>query len=105
LQTMGVEGPTDFDVEDASLPTVPNEDQPLDTLVPIAMAARPDIVAANRQIDAARLGLKANYGAFAPTLTATGRLSDTGTKIDLSDMRQETASFSLNATWSLFAGG
>lgn len=105
-QAMGVAGPTDFEVASETLPPVDGEDEGIDELVPLALASRPDLVAAERSITASELGIKAAYGDLAPAVTLSGRASAAGPA--LGDVRvgspESTAVFSLNLSLPLFDG-
>ena len=98
---MGAPQPTDYDVADETLAPLGEEDQALDALVQIAIGARPELVALNKQVLAQELQLRAIQGAYGPTLGASAGLTEAGPQLDA--MRWNwSASVSLN--WNIFQG-
>src|SRR2546425_3090046 len=68
---MGVQGPTDYDVEDTAQPPVAAEDAELDVLLEEASRARPEVQSLEDQIRAEQLTIRAFQGQYAPSLAAT----------------------------------
>jgi outer membrane protein TolC len=62
--------PVDFDVEDPPAPALPDEPGSLEE---VAVAERPDVRAARRNVDAARSGKRALTGGYLPDVAAFGR--------------------------------
>jgi outer membrane protein TolC len=62
--------PVDFEVEDPPAPALPDEPGSLEE---VAVAERPDVLAARRSVDAARSGKRALTGGYLPDLAAFGR--------------------------------
>ena len=77
-QAMGVETTTDYDVADDTLGAVDREDDALAALLDSALRTRPDLVASQRQIEAARIGVRAAQSAYGPSLTTTVRADESG---------------------------
>ncbi|HEX3596214.1 MAG TPA: TolC family protein [Polyangiaceae bacterium] len=101
-QAMGVQGPLDFEVSDDALPGIAEEDQPIPRLVAIASESRPELVALLRQRRAAELTLSAIHGAYGPSLSALGGISETGVALDALGTRWNVG---LSLNWPLFQGG
>jgi outer membrane protein len=101
-QAMGVRGPLDFDVSDEELPAPVEEDQTISRLVATAMEARPELKALERQRKAAELTLSAIKGAYGPTLSALGGVSETGVALDTLGTNWNVG---VNLNWPLFQGG
>jgi outer membrane protein len=80
-QAMGVEGPTDYDVADQTLPPVPGEEGSTDTLLAEALKTRPELAAAADQVRAQELTVQALRGAYGPTLGASTGFSDNGVHV------------------------
>ncbi len=77
-QAMGVEGSTDYDVADETLPPVPGEDGSTGVLLDEAIKARPELAALADQVRAQELTVQAARGAYGPTLGASTGFSDAG---------------------------
>jgi outer membrane protein len=101
-QAMGVRGPLDFDVSDEELPPPAEEDQSISRLAATAMEARPELKALERQRKAAELTLSAIKGAYGPTLSALGGVSETGLALDTLGTNWNVG---VNLNWPLFQGG
>jgi outer membrane protein len=100
-QAMGAPQRTDYDVADETLAALTEEDQPLDALVQVAFAARPELVALSKQVQAQELQLRAVKGAYGPTLGASTGLTDNGRQLDNLAWNWNVQ-VSLN--WSVFQG-
>jgi outer membrane protein len=101
-QAMGVRGPLDFEVSDEELPAPAEEDQSISRLAAMAMDARPELKALERQRKAAELTLSAIRGAYGPTLSAQGGVSETGVALDTLGTNWNVG---VNLNWPLFQGG
>jgi outer membrane protein len=101
-QAMGVEGPTDYDVADETLPPVDVEDLTVDPLLAEALRQRPDVAALDEQIRAQQLTLRSVQGAYAPSLGVSAGVTDAGTSID-STVANWSATVTLS--WNIFQGG
>jgi outer membrane protein len=101
-QAMGVRRSLDFDVSDEELPAPAEEDQPVARLVATAMDARPELKALERQRRAAELTLSAIHGAYGPTLSAFGGVSEAGVALDTLGTNWNVG---VNLNWPLFQGG
>jgi outer membrane protein len=77
-QSMGVEGPTDYDVTDEPQPPVDGEDGTTEVLVGEALKARPEFAAMANQVHAQELTLRAIEGAYGPSLFASTGFTDAG---------------------------
>jgi len=100
-QAMGLPQPTDYDVADDTLAPLLEEDQPIDAMVEVAFAARPELVALSKQVQAQELQIRAIKGAYGPTLGASTGFTDNGQQLD--NLRWNwNVSVSLN--WSIFQG-
>jgi outer membrane protein len=101
-QAMGAEATTDFDVTDPGGAVIDGEGQGIDALMTVALKARPDLQALARQIDSQELITSGLRGAYAPTLSASAGLTESGSALD--DLNWGfRAMLSLN--WQLFGGG
>jgi outer membrane protein len=101
-QAMGVQGSLDFDVSEEPLPAVAEENEPVSRLTSVAAESRPELRALARQERAAELTLSAVRGAYGPSLSALGGVSEVGYSLD-------ALGFNWNAgvvlNWPLFQGG
>ncbi|HEX7508046.1 MAG TPA: TolC family protein, partial [Polyangia bacterium] len=101
-QTMGVERGTDYDVVDPLADEVPGEDGGTDGLLPIALKARPDLLSLVRQIDAQELTTGSIKGSYAPSLSASAGLSESGPALDRLNWGLRGL---LSLNWPIFGGG
>jgi len=101
-QAMGVVGPTDYDVADEDIGVLPGEDGPSTDLAKTALDTRPEIVTLRRQQRAAQLTLTAVKGAYGPTLSAVGAISEAGVQLDALGTNWNVG---LVLSWPLFQGG
>ncbi|MET0593396.1 MAG: TolC family protein [Polyangiaceae bacterium] len=81
-QAMGAPQPTDYDVADETLAPLLEEDQALDRLIQVAVAARPELVALSKQIEAQELQVRAIKGAYGPSLGASAGFTEAGRQLD-----------------------
>ena len=68
-QAAGLVGGTEYDVTDEQEPPVDDEDQPLETLVEKAFAARPELANLWKQEDAQHATIRSAKGGYGPALT------------------------------------
>jgi outer membrane protein len=101
-QTMGIERGTEYDVADPPVETVPGEDDGTDAILPVALKARPDLLALERQIEAQELTTKSIKGGYAPSLGVSTYLSDGGP--DLGNLAWNWSA-TLGFNWQIFGGG
>lgn len=101
-QAAGMPGGTDYDVSDQDMPVVSDEDQPLETLMAKAVAARPEIATLVKQHDAAEATLSSAKGTYGPSIAAAGSVTDYGT--NFGQLVPDWA-VGVTATWPLFQGG
>jgi outer membrane protein len=102
-QTMGVEGPIDYDVANEALPSQAGEDGALDPLLATALEARPEVASATEQVKAQQLLIKSARGAYAPSISAGAtfvQATETG-----SNYVGWNAAAGVTLTWHLFQGG
>lgn len=100
-EAMGVEGPTDYDVGDDTIAPFASEDQPLASLLDVALHARPEFVSVDQQVHAQELTIASTRGAYFPSLGAGFNFSDNGPRLD-----SLTWNWTAQATlqWNLFQG-
>lgn len=101
-RSIGLDQGLDFDVADDELGPIDGEDQPQARLVARAFAARPEIVALEKQRESFHLTAKAFRGNYLPTLTASAGASETGT--DIADLGPAW-NVGLTLSWPIFQGG
>jgi len=101
-QALGVEGPTDYDVANDTLPEVEGESLPLESLLAEALKNRPDVTALEAQARAQGLTIDSVKGGFWPSLGVSTGLSDAGVQLD-----QTAWNWSATATltWNIYQGG
>jgi outer membrane protein len=101
-QAAGLAQGTDYDVSDDGSGPVPDEDQPLETLVAKALAARPEIAALERSRDAQQATLSSAKGGYGPSIGATAGVTDIG--VNLSQLVPNW-DVGVGVTWPIFQGG
>jgi outer membrane protein len=101
--SMGVEGPTDYDVADEALPPIDGEDQPLDGLVKEAHRSRPDLWSLTAQVRAQELTVSQNRGGYFPTLSAGTAFTDRSPELETLDQGWNWNA-QINLSWPLFQG-
>ena len=101
-QAMGVAGATDYALAPTDFPAVPGEDGDLEALVAEALSHRSDLAALGRQRDAQQAALRSRWSGYAPTLDASGRITQSGPELGST---REDWSAGLTLTWPLFSGG
>jgi outer membrane protein len=98
---MGRPQPIDYDVSDETLAPLGEEDQSLDALVQLALAARPELVALSKQVLAQESQLRAIKGAYGPTLGASTGFTETGRQLDSMVWNWNVA---VTLNWNVFQG-
>jgi outer membrane protein len=101
-QAAGLSGGTDYDVADETVTAVDDEDQPIDTLVTKALAARPELAVLARQKEAQEAALGAARGGYGPTLSAFAGASEAGPALDALVPNWNVGAL---LTYPLFQGG
>ena len=103
-QAMGVEGPTDYEVADDTLPAVEGEDSPIDVLLAEALPRRPDLAALEAQVRAQQATLASVRGGYWPSLGLAAAASDVGPEPSGPGMAWNWSA-GATLTWNLFQGG
>jgi outer membrane protein len=98
---MGARQHIDYDVADETIAPLGEEDQSLDVLVQLALAARPELVALNKQIQAQESQLRAVKGAYGPTLGASTGFNERGRQLDNLVWNWNVA---VTLNWNVFQG-
>jgi outer membrane protein len=101
-QAMGIAQGTDYDVADEGIAPIPGEDGPSDGLLRQALASRPELVSLQKQTKAAELTVSSIQGAYGPTLSGVGGVSEAGPALDALGLNWNIG---LNLTWPIFQGG
>jgi outer membrane protein len=101
-QAAGITGGTDYDVSDEQLPTVSDEDQPIETLYAKAIAARPELASLYKQREAQEETVTSAKGGYGPTLSANAGFTAVGYALD-----NMAPNWSVGAllNWPIFQGG
>jgi len=81
-QAMGIAAGTDYEVADEGIGPIPGEDGSGDALLRQALAARPELVSLQKQTKAAELTVSSVQGAYGPTLSGLGGVSEAGPALD-----------------------
>jgi outer membrane protein len=81
-QAAGMAQGTEYDVADDDMARVEDEDQPLETLVAKALAARPEIATLAKEREAQLDTLSSAKATYGPTLSAAAGASEQGTSLD-----------------------
>jgi outer membrane protein len=101
-QAAGLVGGTAYDVTDEQEPPIPDEEEPLETLVEKAFAARPELANLWKQEDAQHATIRSAKGGYGPALTATGGASESAV---LPNSPSPNLNVGVTLTWPLFQGG
>jgi outer membrane protein len=101
-QTMGIEGPIDYEIADESLPPLAGEDGELEPLLQESFKARPEMVSLEQQVRAQLLTVRSIEGQYGPSLAASLGFTQGGTQVD---RLKWNASAGLTLSWNLFQGG
>jgi outer membrane protein len=102
-QTMGVEGPIDYEIANDGLPPQADEDAPLEPLLESALKSRPEIAYATEQVSAQQLLIQSARGSYLPAVSVGAGIVQgvqAGTNYD-----GWNASAGVTFTWNLFQGG
>jgi outer membrane protein len=100
-QTVGAQEPHAAQLEDAELPALENELADVGTLVKQALEHRPELKALRQQQEAQVATVLGVRGGWAPTLGATGSVSEAGVALDNLGINW---SLGVSLTWNLFNG-
>ncbi|MFL5358256.1 TolC family protein [Archangium sp.] len=101
-QAMGVEGTTQFAVQEEAVALVQGENEPVDTLVDVAFEGRPDLRASEHQLRAQELTISATRANYLPSFSAQVSATDSGpnpANLDWGVTGQ------VGLSWSIFQGG
>jgi len=101
-QAMGVVRDTDYEVADEGLAAIPGEDGPGDTLVKQALSSRPELASLQKQTKALELTVSSLRGAYGPTLSGVGGVSEAGPALDALGLNWNIG---LSLNWPIFQGG
>jgi outer membrane protein len=101
-EAAGLVGGTEYDVVDEEEARIDDEDEPLETLVQKALAARPELANLFKQEDAQHATIRSAKGAYGPTLAASGGASEAGLSLDT---LTPNINVGVSLTWPLFQGG
>ncbi len=99
---MGVGDGRDYEVNDDTLPGLPEEEAPLSELLSAAHSARPDISALELAVRAQQLRTRAAKGRFGPALNANANASKAG--IELGNLTTNMF-VGASVSWALSEGG
>lgn len=100
-QAMGAEAALDYEVGEAIVPLVPNEDADLEALYRQAIDDRPEVSGMRHQVEAQRSSIKSAQGGYGPTLSASLSTTAAGPS---PDNLAPNWSAGLNLNWPLFQG-
>ncbi len=101
-QAMGRETGTQFDVADETLPSLPEEEQPIEPLLRAALEQRPELKALLRKVEGQRLLVSSVKGAYGPSLSVSTAATEAGNELDKLTWNWNAGVF-LN--WPLLEGG
>jgi outer membrane protein len=101
-QAIGLDAGTDYDVGDETLAPLAGEDTDGEALLAEALRNRPDVVAADQQVRAQELTVKAARGGYFPALGVSASAAEAGVALD-----RTAFDWSAGATlsWGIFQGG
>lgn len=100
-QTIGVERSTDYEVKHDVLPPLPNENQPLDSLLEDAYKARPELASVEQSLRAQRFIASSVKGAYFPSFALGASFTDNGPALDNLTWNW---SAQLQVSWNIFQG-
>ncbi len=101
-QAAGMPGGTDYDVSDEDVGPIADEDQPLETLMAKAVAARPEIQSLVKQRESSEATLSSAKGTYGPSIGANASVTDYGTSLG---QLVPNWAIGATATWPIFQGG
>ncbi len=99
---MGIEGPTDYDIGDETLPSVPGEDGSGDELLGEALRARPEVASLASQVSAQQATLGSIRGGYLPSLSVSTGVTDVGPTPGQTYWNWDATA---TLSWNLFQGG
>jgi len=98
---MGVEGSTDYDVADETIPTVDGEEGTTDALVTEAIRGRPELASLRAQVASQEATITSARGNYFPSFSASASVSESGSTLDSLGWGWNVG---VNMTWPLFSG-
>jgi outer membrane protein len=101
-EAAGLVGGTEYDVTDEQEPPIDDEEQPLETLVEKAFAARPELANLWKQEESEHASIRSAKGGYGPSLSATGGASESAI---LPASPSPNANIGVTLTWLIFQGG
>jgi outer membrane protein len=101
-QAAGIPGGTDYDVNDQDFGALPDEDQPLETLVSKAVAARPELAMLTKQRQSVEATLASARGTYGPSIAAAAGVTDIGVNLE---QLVPNWNAGVGVTWPIFQGG
>lgn len=101
-QAAGIPGGTEYDVSDEEMPALGDEDQPLETLVGKAVAARPELAVLVKQREVQEATLSSAKGGYGPTISASAGATEQGIQID---QMVPNWNVGVGVSWPIFQGG
>jgi outer membrane protein len=101
-EAAGLVGGTAYDVTDEQEPPIEDEEQPLETLVEKAFAARPELANLWKQEDSQHATIRSAKGGYGPSLVASGGASESAI---LPAAPVPNINVGVTLTWPLFQGG
>lgn len=101
-QAIGAPDLGPWEVEQSGIAPLPGEDAAPEVLLAEAIAARPDLVALERQVHAQELTVRAIQGGYGPSLGVSAGVGKVGARPNELD---QTWTTSVTLTWPLFQGG
>lgn len=102
LHAVGLTTPTDFDIADDSMPNVQGEDEAPEMLLEEALAARPELASLAKSIQAQELVVSAARAGWAPSVSASTAISDSGRELDNLAWNWNGG---VSLRWPLYQGG
>ncbi len=101
-QAMGIIGSIDYEVADEEVGTIPGEDETTDSMMPQAIANRPEILTLEKQRESQELTVRSFKGAYGPTLSATAAAAEAGASLG---SLGPTWNVGALLSWPIFQGG
>lgn len=101
-QAIGRETDTQYDVADETLPSLSEEDQPIDQLLSTALKSRPELKVLALRVEGQKQVARSERGGYGPSLSAIGNVTEGGTELDDLTWNWNAGLF---LTWPLLEGG
>jgi outer membrane protein len=101
-QAMGVIGSIDYEVADEEVGAIPGEDETTDSMMPQALANRPEILTLEKQRESQEMTVRSFKGAYGPTLSATAAAAEAGASLS---SLGPTWNVGALLSWPIFQGG